>query len=192
VNYSALSIYSAEAIRELSTSKADSGALSAIADTIDSLRARVDTLTGSTTINHYTTADTYVTTGSTVINNYTLTSTGMESTHDMAVVDQVRAENIGILDVYAYISSRITALFDVILEITALKLTALRGYFDEIYAKKIFTQEITTEKICLKRSNSTVSCFSADEIESVLSRPSPLAPPPTPYEDLLPPTDTSS
>jgi hypothetical protein len=50
----------------------------------------------------------------------------MESTHDIAVVDQVRAENVGILDVYTYISSRITALFDVLLEITVLKLTALR------------------------------------------------------------------
>jgi hypothetical protein len=67
-----------------------------------------------------------VTTGSTVINNYTLASTGMESTRDMTIVDQIRTENIGILDVYEFISGRIAALFDVLLEITVLKLTALR------------------------------------------------------------------
>jgi trimeric autotransporter adhesin len=194
VNYSALSIYSAEAIRELSTSKADSGALMTLSGSLESLKARVDTLTGSTIIeNHYTTtADTYVTTGSTVINNYTFTSTGMESTHDMVVVDQIRAETVGILDVYTYISSRITALFDVILEITVLKLTALRWYFEEIYTQKIFTREITTEKLCLKKSDATISCFSAEDIESVLARPVTLPPPidhaPPPSDP--PPSDT--
>jgi Chaperone of endosialidase len=193
VNYSALSIYSAEAIRELSTSKADSGALVALSNTLDGLRARVDAITGSTIVENYYTsiADTYVTTGSTVIHNYNLTSTGMESTHDMVIVDQVRAESIGILDVYVDLSSRITALFDVILEITVLKLTALRWYFEEIYAQKIFTREITTEKLCLKKANGVVSCFSAEEIEASIiqnNAPSTITPPVSP---LPPPSDNT-
>jgi Chaperone of endosialidase len=193
VNYSALSIYSAEAIRELSTSKADSGTLVALSDTLNGLRARIDTITGSTIINNYTTADTYVTTGSTVINNYALASTGMESTHDIAIADQIRTENIGILDVYEFISGRITALFDVLLEITVLKLTALRWYFDEIYAQKIFTKEITTEKICLKKANGMVSCFSAEDIEAKMidntisdTLPPPIAPPLPPSSEDIP------
>jgi Domain of unknown function (DUF5011)/Chaperone of endosialidase len=52
----------------------------------------------------------------------------------------------------------------VLTDFVAIKVTAVRGYFDEIYAKKIHT-----DQICVKKSDNTEICVDGDKLQSIVN-----------------------
>ena len=52
------------------------------------------------------------------------------------------------------------------------RITAIRGYFDEIFAKKVHTDEI-----CLKKSDGSETCMNGDQLEKLIPSATPISTP---------------
>ncbi len=82
---------------------------------------------------------------------------------DLALED---AQNEGNLSALEYISQKIQEDWRPLLNFAALRVTAIRGYFDEIFAKKTHTEEI-----CVGTPGNE-TCLNKAELDALLSRPS--------------------
>jgi hypothetical protein len=177
VNYSALGVYSAQAIKELSLTKADISSLSGITLGMTTLSGGLQNLSNSLFALQDRLTRIAENTGSTVVNNYyssnnnilpTVSNTGIIFSGSLDIRDRDTLE--AITDTLDYITSKITALISIVREVIALRIVALEGYFDRLTSKsaeieQIHSREITTEKLCMKKSNGTIVCFTAEELE---------------------------
>lgn len=106
------------------------------------------------------------------------------------LVATIQTENAH--DPVAIISSKITDGKQFLTDFIAARVTAIRGYFDEVFTKKIHT-----EQLCVKKSDNSEVCVTGDQIDELLrnsnatpSAPSPVAPsetPPTTTDTTTPP-----
>jgi hypothetical protein len=84
-------------------------------------------------------------------------------------------ENIGIQvvsderNVRSYILANIVNKMGIVRDFMALSITALNGYFEEIYAERAKIKEIEAEKICLKNSEGEDVCITGDDLEGLLN-----------------------
>jgi hypothetical protein len=79
-----------------------------------------------------------------------------------SIIDDVRAENAP--DVIDILVAKITSGTRFLTDFTVARITALRGYFEELFAKKIHTDEI-----CVKKSDGTEFCLTGDQLQSMLT-----------------------
>lgn len=159
------------------------------------------TNTGTTIINNY-----YITgstnTGSTISgetqNNQNIQNT-LSWTHSGELLSQLTGSGMsgstytGVLitprDAYSYISGLFESSTDIIHDFISLQITAVHGYFDQIWTAKITTKELVasgatieqlhTNSLCIKKSNGTDICLTGDQLEMILTSapvPSPVVP----------------
>lgn len=64
-----------------------------------------------------------------------------------------------------YIGDRALQGIRTLTDLVAVRITAVRGYFSEL-----FTKEITTEKLCVTKSNGVKVCLNGDQLESLLNQ----------------------
>jgi hypothetical protein len=69
----------------------------------------------------------------------------------------------GMHDPIALISEKITDGKQFLTDFVAARVTAIRGYFDEVFARKIHT-----EQICVKKSSGGETCVDGDQLDSLL------------------------
>ncbi len=125
--------------------------------------------------------------GTVIINNYyTISSTGstesgftnhsgyLEWTHSETILAELLG-NIGSTgstnsgniitprDAILYISRLFTNMTDVVHNFVALEITAVHGYFNEIW-----TDKVNTKELCIKKSDGTNICLNGDQLESIL------------------------
>jgi hypothetical protein len=92
-------------------------------------------------------------------------------------------------DAYNYISGLFEVSTDIVHDFISLQITAVHGYFDQIWTKKITTRELVasgaiieqlhTNSLCVKKSNGTDICLTGDQLEMILTSapvPTPVAP----------------
>lgn len=131
--------------------------------------------TGTTIINNY-----YITgsvnTGSTISgeiqNNQNIQNT-LIWTHSGELLSQLTGSGMsgstytGVLitprDAYNYISGLFETSTDIIHDFISLQITAVHGYFDTIWSKKINTKEL-----CFQRSTGNHVCMTADQLDKLL------------------------
>ncbi len=87
-------------------------------------------------------------------------------------------------DAISIIQSKITAGTQFLTDFVSLRVTAIRGYFDEVFANKVHSNQI-----CLKKSDGTEICIDGDQLQNIMSNnggggtivsaPAPSAPAPT-------------
>lgn len=169
-----------------------SGSVSTLAANSGTMVAPV---TNTTVVNNYTIASTgSVDTGSLtpVVNNY-YTSSGltlqMTGTGSPATLALTAVQSDAPRSALAYITDQIAHLFDIVSDFVALQITAVRGYFDEIWAKSIVSEKVTTDQICLKKSDGTTICINGDQLQSMMNTASPISVPVT--SSTLPPAPTT-
>lgn len=119
-----------------------------------------------------------MTTITNITNNYILSNTGSEWERVTSIDEKNSLELI--TDVLEYITNLIVEWVQVIKEIVAMRIVALEGQFDQIFAKfaridVIENTEITTKKLCINGTNST-SCISEKELRKLLEKESTPAP----------------
>lgn len=100
-------------------------------------------------------------------------------------------------DAYLYISSLFDQSTSIIHDFVALQVTAVHGYFSEIWTEKVNTRELVAsgatigqahvETLCVKKSNGTEFCLTGDQLESILG---PTASAPESNQGTTPPLDT--
>lgn len=64
-----------------------------------------------------------------------------------------------------YIGDRASQGIKTLTDLVTIRITAVKGYFSEI-----FTKEITTEKLCITKSSGTKICVDGDQLESLLNK----------------------
>ena len=90
-------------------------------------------------------------------------------THSGAILADLEASTTEPRNVLSYITNLFFHAIDVVRNFVALEITALRGYFDHIWAEQVTTDELTatdadigtlhTDRICMKRSNGSEICI---------------------------------
>jgi Chaperone of endosialidase len=184
VNYSAMNLYAVKAIKELAlANNTTSGSLSALPDSLatQSLAlSQMQSLVSSLSANSGSTS---LVSSTTVINNYTGTGFIMSGTGQIATdaLTAVQAETPR--SALSYITDMFAHAFEVVRDFVALQITAVRGYFDQIFAHSITTQDLHTERLCIKKSNGSEICLTGDQVESMMgssSTPPVSSPPPSP------------
>jgi hypothetical protein len=75
-------------------------------------------------------------------------------------------------DPVAFINSEISGGVKILSDFIAARITAIRGYFDEVFANKVHTKEI-----CVAKSNGSEVCVNGDQLQSLLPSPSPSSSP---------------
>jgi cell division septation protein DedD len=65
---------------------------------------------------------------------------------------------------YDYVLARLDTTKNIINDFVAAKVTAIRGYFDEIFTKKIHT-----ETLCVKKSDGTELCVNGDQLQNAIN-----------------------
>lgn len=204
-----MNLYAVKAIKELATNyttlsnsvASQSSTLSQIQSLVNSLSANSGTVapvTNTTIVNNYTTI---VQTGSVdtgaitpVVNNY-YTSTGyslqMSGTGQTATDALTAVQTETPRSALSYITDMFAHAFEVVRDFVALQITAVRGYFDEIWAKSIVSEKVTTDQICLKKSDGTMICINGDQLQGMMN-PSSAAPVTSSTLPLAPTTPTST
>jgi hypothetical protein len=61
------------------------------------------------------------------------------------------------------ISDRVLSGVKVVTDFVSARVTAVRGYFDELFAKKVHTDEL-----CLKKSDGGEVCINGDQLQVVV------------------------
>lgn len=123
-----------------------------------------------------------------ITNNYTITNTGAESEYVKSIDEKNNLEVI--TDVIEYIKSLLVEGVRVIKEIIAIRIVAIEGQFEQIFAKYaridiIENQEITTKKLCIDWVNTT-SCITESELRKLLEKNTPIQKPNTLPESVIP------
>jgi Chaperone of endosialidase len=196
VNYSAMNIYAVKAIKELATTyNSLSGSLSSQSLALSQMQSLVASLSGSIStlsVNSGTTSP-VINNTTTVVNNYTssgltlqMTGTGTQATQTLTTL-QTEAPRSAL----AYITDQIAHLFDIVSDFVTLQITAVRGYFDQIWAKSIVSEKVTTDQICLKKSDGTTICINGDQLQSMMNNTSPSSSTPA-TPSTLPPASTET
>ena len=164
-------------------------ALSQMQILVADLESQIQAQSGqtATVVNNYYT--TIVQTGSsepteTVVNNYyTITGTtdtgSIVWTHSGDLLTQMMSTGTVAHEAVTYIQDMIDRAQDVAEEIVALQITAVHGFFTEIWTKKITTETLVASgatienahigSLCLKKSDNTEICLSGDQVELLLS-----------------------
>jgi hypothetical protein len=90
-----------------------------------------------------------------------------------------------------YITKLVIENIHIIRDFVALRVTAIQGYFDEIWTNKIHTTELNasgadintinnkdihTEKLCIKKSDGTEICLDGDQVEKIIGNHSTVTP----------------
>jgi hypothetical protein len=75
-------------------------------------------------------------------------------------------------DPVAVIGAKITGRTEFLTDFITGRVTAIRGYFDEIFAKKVHTEEV-----CLTKPDGSEVCMNADQLDKLLPSPTPTATP---------------
>jgi hypothetical protein len=103
--------------------------------------------------------------------------------------------NITPRDAYLYISSLFDQSTNIIHDFVSLQVTAVHGYFSEIWTEKVNTRELVAsgatigqahvETLCVKKSNGSEICLTGDQLEVMLGVTAPVSnqvstPSPTP------------
>jgi hypothetical protein len=78
-----------------------------------------------------------------------------------SLVAAIQAENSS--NPVAIIASKITEGKKFLTDFISARVTAIRGYFDELFARKIHTEDI-----CLKKSDGNEVCVNGDQLDSLL------------------------
>jgi hypothetical protein len=78
-----------------------------------------------------------------------------------ALVAAVQSENAR--DPVAIIGKKITDGMQFLADFFAARVTALRGYFEEVFARKVHT-----EQICVKKSDGSEACVNGDQLDSLV------------------------
>lgn len=160
---------------------------------ISELKTTVESNTGTTEhttiVNHY---NTYIQTGSsntgeiTIINNYYITGSTNQTgslvwTHSTELLTDIMSgtthsgTDISPKEAYLYILDLYESATDTIENLVALQVTSIHGYFNEIWVKKINTENLVTDtisinnRLCLKKSDNSEICITGDQLESILS-----------------------
>jgi archaellum component FlaC len=164
-------------------------ALSQMQSVVNSLSANSGTIApvaGTTVINNYTIASTgSVDTGSLapVVNNYytssgitlQMTGTGSPATQALTVVQADVPRSA-----LAYITDQIAHLFDIVSDFVALQITAVRGYFDEVFARTTHT-----ETLCIGTVGNE-TCITKSELDALIAGVA--STPPAPVTPIVPAT----
>ena len=66
--------------------------------------------------------------------------------------------------VYQIITNKLAYSTSVVTEYLSVKVQAVAGYFDKLFAKEIYT-----DKVCVKKSNGQDICITGDQVESMLN-----------------------
>lgn len=80
-----------------------------------------------------------------------------------SLIATIQSENA--IDPVAVIAKKITGGKKFLTNFISARVTAIRGYFDEVFAKKIHTEEL-----CLKKSNGDEICVDGDKLSSLLQK----------------------
>lgn len=156
---------------------------------LSELRHTIESNTGSTEnttiVNHY---NTYIQTGSTntgettIINNYYITGTTDQTgslvwTHSLDLLNEVMSgttstntgTDISPKEAYLYILNLYESATDTIENLVALQVTSIHGYFNEIWVKKINTENIVTENLCIGTTQNH-TCITKEQLDLLLSK----------------------
>jgi len=79
-----------------------------------------------------------------------------------SLVAEIQSENVP--DPVALINKKISEGKKFLVDLVSARVTAIRGYFDEVFTRKIYTEEL-----CLKDSGEGQVCITADQIRSVMN-----------------------
>jgi hypothetical protein len=90
-------------------------------------------------------------------------------------------------DPVALLSEKIAAKETFLADFVAARVTAIRGYFDEVFAKKVHT-----EQLCLKKSDGSEVCVTGDQIQNALNTGPETPPSPPPSPDVILKTDDAA
>ena len=92
-------------------------------------------------------------------------------------------------DPIAIFNDKISASAKILTDFISARVTAIHGYFDEIFVKKAHV-----EQICVKKSDGTEACVNGDQLQTILSNDTPASVPAveTPADTVTPPADTTT
>jgi hypothetical protein len=86
----------------------------------------------------------------------------MNASNSIEILNNIRTETP--ISAYEYITNRLASSTGMISDFVSARVTAVRGYFDEIFAKKIYT-----EQICVKKSDGTNFCANGDQLQNAVN-----------------------
>src|ERR1035437_5628787 len=95
---------------------------------------------------------------SALIGNFSTSTEGLTS-----LVAQIQSENER--SAVAFIQDKITSGAKLLTDFVAVRITAIRGYFDELFANKVHTKQI-----CVKKSDNTEVCVNGDELQNIIDK----------------------
>ncbi|MES2985513.1 MAG: hypothetical protein V4686_00100 [Patescibacteria group bacterium] len=90
-------------------------------------------------------------------------------------------------NVLEIITDKVKKNMEIVSEFVALRVVAMRGYFEEVFTKKIHT-----EKMCLKKSDGSEYCVNGDELQSIMEGKGVVVSPTTNQPENVAPTSTST
>jgi hypothetical protein len=104
-----------------------------------------------------------------IVQTGAITSSGaIELTQSGMIIDQIRTET-PVVSVYETIMDRIAHALGIIREIVVGRIIAIRGYFEEVWAKKLHSEEVHTDTLCMKKSNGSEICITGDQLQSIMT-----------------------
>lgn len=111
--------------------------------------------------------------------NNTITTTEELESKKLEIYNTIR-------DSMTYITNLVNNGTQLIQDFVALQVTAVYGYFDEIWTKQVHTdnliasgatidtiqtKDVHMERLCIKKSNGTEICLNGDQVESLMGNP---------------------
>lgn len=85
----------------------------------------------------------------------------------MEVLDAIQNEEIEV-NILDYIAKQLDELFDVLREIIVLKISAVRGYFHEIFVDNLTAKDIKTQKLCISNSAGEETCLTKEQLDALI------------------------
>jgi hypothetical protein len=189
INYQGFVPVLIKAVTSLDANKASTGSLNSLSGSLASqslalsqMQSLVSSLSGSiSTLAANSGTVVPVTNTTTVVNNYTssgltlqMTGTGSPATQALTAIQSDAPRSA-----LAYITDQIAHFFDIVSDFVALQITAVRGYFDEVFAKKIVTETSISETLCVG-TESNKTCITKAQLDALIagaaSTPAPVAP----------------
>ncbi|HPX52470.1 MAG TPA: tail fiber domain-containing protein, partial [Candidatus Paceibacterota bacterium] len=85
-----------------------------------------------------------------------------------SVLAEIRNEEGG--EVEETFRTRVQNGFSVLFDFVAARITAIRGYFEEIFAKKITTETLKAKVVCVEKADGTEFCVNGEEVERIFGK----------------------
>jgi Chaperone of endosialidase len=171
IDYGAITPYLTKAIQELAQNTASTGAINTLSWQVQALSWQVALLSQSSgSISNTTVVNNYISSGS--VSGLIMSGTGQASTDALSTVQAETPRSA-----LSYITDMFTHAFEVVRDFVVLEITAVRGYFDQIFARTTHT-----ETLCIGTAGNE-TCITKTQLDALLAgtaqsnTPAPIVPP---------------